>query len=85
MQGICPKSSIAHNSHKLKKQYIKLLHIIYYTKYTSVSCEFFQFNINSTGETLWYQLNKPTEQYKQNIIDRLYKHLLGDTPNIRID
>lgn len=54
-------------------------------KYTSVSREFFQFNINSTGETLWNQLNKPTEQYKQNIIDRLYKHLLGDTPNIRID
>lgn len=26
-------------------------------KYTSVSCEFSQFNINSTGETLWNQLN----------------------------
>jgi hypothetical protein len=26
-------------------------------KYTSVSCDFFQFNINSTGETLQNQLN----------------------------
>jgi hypothetical protein len=41
----------------LKKQHIKSLHIIFYMKYISVSCEFFQFNINQLVRHYEHQLN----------------------------